>query len=515
MSKRKIALFLCATLIAGIFSGCGNSATKEKEKLTVMAVQLANHGDFDEMGFTKQIEEKLNIDIEWQLIQTEDIESKVSLACASGNLPDVMCILNDRMPSAVFMKYTADGTLLQLDDLIEEHGDNIKAMFENYPQMKSYSTAPDGHIYSLPQADIRSDNHERFPYKFYIRQSWLDNLNLEVPTTLEEFYQVLTAFRDDDPNGNGQQDEIPFAMPGIVDAYFGNWGLSFSWQTDLLGVDENGKVQFGYAADATRKGLTYLNRLTTQGLAEMMETENKFQSKVRSGVVGVFYGTDKYVVAGDDVGKEYTLIAPLSAEDGSTPVMSVSSCAYPNSVFITKKCENPETAMKFIDYLYSTEGSIAVDYGTEGEKLTKTEDGKYDWVDENSEVDRYTFAPGHALPYFRDDVYAASFVKRSDDEKILRELQDDELIEAIKETYLGKCEPKYELGVLLLDKQAADVEEKYYDAIKEYAVEMVNKFASGEINVETGWETYMEEINKKGLSELLAEYQRLYDAKQQ
>ena len=84
----------------------------------------------------------------------------------------------------------------------------------------------------------------------------------------------------------------------------------------------------------------------------------------------------------------------------------------------------------------------------------------------------------------------------------------------VKNVLAGKHEPKNEIGVMMLDKQAAEIEEKYYDAIKEYAIEMVNKFASGEVNVETGWEGYMEEINKKGLAELLTEYQRIYDAKQ-
>ena len=512
--KRKIALALCITLIVGIFAGCGKSESKDKEKLTVMAVQLANHGDFNEMGFTKQIEEELNVEIEWQLIQAEDIESKVALACASGNLPDVMCILDDRMPGSVFMKYTADGTLLQLDDLIDQYGENIKKMFETYPQTKTDSTAADGKIYSLPLVNVTSDNQLRFPYKLYIRQTWLDNLNLEVPTTLEQLYSVLTAFRDDDPNGNGQQDEIPLSMAGIPDAYFGNWGLSFSYNSGYLAVNDEGQVQYGYAADGTKKGLTYLNRLTTQGLAEMTDNDNKFQSKVRSGVVGVFYGLDKYVVAGDDVGKEYTMIAPLSAEDGSTPVMSVSNSVTPNAVFITKKCQNTETAMKFIDYLYSTEGSILVNYGADGEKVTKNGDGKYEWVEENADVDAYTYAPGHALPSLLDDKLKDAFLEISDDKKILREKQDDELELEVKNVLAGKHEPKNEIGVMMLDKQAAEIEEKYYDAIKEYAIEMVNKFANGEVNVETGWEGYMEEINKKGLAELLAEYQRIYDAKQ-
>lgn len=532
MLKRSMALALCLVLLVSAFCGCGSSTgknnaelkgntyvsgfpiVKQKEKLTVMGVQLANHGDFDEMGFTTEYEKLTNIDIEWQLIQAEDIESKVALACASGNLPDVMCILDDRLPNSIFMKYSADGTFIQLDKLIDEYAPNVKKMFETYPQTKVDTLAADGKIYSLPHVNVASDNQLRFPYKFYIRQTWLDNLNLEVPTTLEQFYQVLTAFRDDDPNGNGQPDEIPFAMAGIVDAYFGNWGMSFSYNTGYLAVDDNGKVHYAYAADATKKGLSYLNRLTSQGLAQMMDTDNKFQSKVRSGVVGAFYGLDKYVVAGDEVGEEYTMIAPLSAGDGSKPTISVSNSVVPNAVLITKACKNPSAAMRWIDYLYSTEGALLVNYGADGQKITKIEDGKYDYVKKNASVDSYTYAPGHSLPCLLDDTYYNAIIERDDSDKLLREKQDEELIADVKNILMGKYEPKNEIGVLMLDSQAATVEEKYYEVIREYAIEMVNKFASGELNVETGWETYIQEINKKGLSELLKEYQRIYDSKQ-
>ena len=121
---------------------------------------------------------------------------------------------------------------------------------------------------------------------------------------------------------------------------------------------------------------------------------------------------------------------------------------------------------------------------------------------------------GCILPSLLDDKLKNAFLEISDDKKILREKQDDELELEVKNVLAGKHEPKNEIGVMMLDKQAAEIEEKYYDAIKEYAIEMVNKFANGEVNVETGWEGYMEEINKKGLAELLAEYQRIYDAKQ-
>ena len=124
MRKRLLAIGLSVLMLMTTLCGCGGGSSsrknnaeligntyvsgfpivKEKETLKVMAVQLSNHGDFDEMSFTTAYEEMTNIDIEWTLVEPESIESAVSLALASGNLPDVFCILDNRVPQSVFLK---------------------------------------------------------------------------------------------------------------------------------------------------------------------------------------------------------------------------------------------------------------------------------------------------------------------------------------------------------------------------------------------------------------------------
>src|SRR5699024_41996 len=85
-----------------------------------------------------------------------------------------------------------------------------KRMFQQYPGSEGQITQLDGNIYSLPV--VNECYHCSVPNKFWINKTWLDNLGLEMPTTLDEFYDVLVAFRDQDANGNGDpNDEIPFA----------------------------------------------------------------------------------------------------------------------------------------------------------------------------------------------------------------------------------------------------------------------------------------------------------------
>ena len=96
---------------------------------------------------------------------------------------------------------------IALNDLIDQYCPNLKAEMAKRPGAEERITAPDGNIYSLPFLG-RSGNGW---INSFINQPWLDKLGLEMPTTLDEFYEVLKAFKTQDPNGNGIADEIPYA----------------------------------------------------------------------------------------------------------------------------------------------------------------------------------------------------------------------------------------------------------------------------------------------------------------
>ncbi len=74
---------------------------------------------------------------------------------------------------------------------------------------KDLITAPDGNIYALPQ--VNECYHCMYQQRMWIYKPWLDKLGLKMPTTTDEFYEVLKAFKTKDPNGNGKADEIPLS----------------------------------------------------------------------------------------------------------------------------------------------------------------------------------------------------------------------------------------------------------------------------------------------------------------
>ena len=528
--KRILAVLLVAAMVAGCCA-CGGSDSKtnnnplegntyvagfpivkEKEKLEIMTIKQVNHGDFDEMGFTKYYEDMTNIDIEWMVTTEAEYDSNLTLMFQSKNLPDVISLPLNIFGSDRLLEYSKKGDIIQLNDLIDKYAPNIKKLLETCPEFKAAATAADGKIYSLPTVQIDSENHERFPQKLYIRKTWLDNLGLDVPTTAEEFYDVLKAFKTGDPNGNGQPDEIPLATRGIDPSFFGSFGVSFNYNNDSLYVDDNGKVGFGYGCDATKEALAFYNRLYSLGLCENYDSDSKWKTKLKNGLVGVFYYLADFTVVGTDLEDEYVMIAPFDGSDKADPVMSVSGSYYPNAYLITNKCENPIAAIRWADYLYSTDGYFLLTYGQPGDMIEKDDNGHWNYTDYDRSKDRFTFTPGFVLPYYVDDETLSIFNNKDAAGMTDLEKASQELIEETKDTYYGKYEPKNLIWMLPYDDQALDVIDQYQDNIFEYASQMMGEFAFGYRNIDTEWDAYIAELNKKGLPLVLAEYQRLYDA---
>ena len=174
------------------------------------------------------------------------------------------------------MKYAANGQLVALDEYLD-YAPNLSALIEQDDAIRKGITMPDGHIYSCPQLNKTEGN---LIHHYWINKTWLDNLGLEAPTTVDELYDVLVAFRDNDPNGNGQKDEIPYCVVGkdyphrMFYDLLGSWGFgingvmdsdyAFSW----LDIDDAGKVRFIGREDKFKNMVEFYNKLWTEGLVD-------------------------------------------------------------------------------------------------------------------------------------------------------------------------------------------------------------------------------------------------------
>lgn len=185
------------------FNETGLPIVNEQVELTFLYVKGANMADFEENAMFQQMEKDTNVKINWQYAGDADWSEQKSLLLASGDLPDVFFGSNSLKDMDIATNLEL---FIPLEDYVEKYCPNIQAAWEAEPTMEKMVTNPDGHIYTLPGKKPLRPKGCDTPF---INQKWLDNLGLEMPTTVDEWYEVLKAFKEKDPNGNGVADEIP------------------------------------------------------------------------------------------------------------------------------------------------------------------------------------------------------------------------------------------------------------------------------------------------------------------
>ena len=305
--KKIVVLVVAVTMLAGSLVGCKGkevdttkdsakseetesnneeNVSKEREKLTIALQSNQYVTDYDDNYFTKMLEDALNVDLEFYMLPQDgtEVKTKVSLMVTSGSdMPDVIC--TDSLSPEMILDYGSKGALIPLNDYVN---DPTKAVnFNAIPEedreiMLSAMTSADMNMYGLPKYEPETWNLT--PNRMFVNEAWLKKLELDVPTTTDEYYDMLVAFRDKDPNGNGIQDEI-----GVYGMASGTYGTnvtrslmnSFVFFNGGLALDDAGeKVIAPYTTEEWLEGLKYMNKLYSENLlAASIFTDDDTQFK--------------------------------------------------------------------------------------------------------------------------------------------------------------------------------------------------------------------------------------------
>ena len=506
------------------------------EPLTIKAFICPNTAvkDYNDNEYTRWLTELTNISLELDIPPVADAQQKLNLMLASGDLPEVIIGCNIRLDQVQIL--ANQGLLLPLNDYIEEYGVEFKKVYEAYPQIEDLITMLDGKIYGLPH--VNDCYHCSMSQKMWVYQPWLDKLGLAVPTTTEEFYQMLKAFKEQDPNGNGEADEIPLSGTTFTN---GGWHSpidqfimnSFVYN-DLVTPNggrslilEDGTVKAAFTEPGWQEGLKYLNKLYSEGLIDPQAFTND-SSLIQQlgenadvpilGAVGAgWYGV--FTQNGGPSGrwKEYTPIAPLEGPSGmrQTPRTPFQPTGGQANFVITNQAQNPEAAFRLADVFYGFDSTTNSVFGVEGE----------DWV-RASDTD-VSIAGGKALysvlkvwggepqnrhwsqtvPTFRTNDYRMAQTYNADDplERWLFEWTRD-LMEPYGTT--DKAVPP-----LVFTEEQSKLFGELKTSIDTTMDEWFANFVIGNADVDADWETYLTTLNDTGLPQYLEIYQTAYDAK--
>ncbi len=304
-----------------------------------------------------------------------------NLMLASGDLPD---FIQEREGTLYYPggpdKAIADGVYLDLSDLIDKHAPNYKAWLKKNPTVSKLTITDSGKRWGMFHL---TDGPEPAWTGFVVRKDWLDELGLPVPVTLDDWYATLKAFKE--------KKKVPSPLLVFntgVPAY--NHIISaFDIGGEFFQV--NGKVKFGPTEPAYKDYLSLMAKWYKEGLVDpdfMGRTDPGFQilapsnlvATDKAGMFATIWGrtANAYIVRGEvKDNPKYWLQAVGAPKKTSRQQIHFNYPVYPvrMAVAITKACKDPVAAVKWLDQLYSTEGSNALNFGVLGDTYA-LKDGK-------------------------------------------------------------------------------------------------------------------------------------------
>ena len=387
--KKVISLLLALVMSVGMLAGCGGNAGIPKDATLKIGIpQSSNISSYEDNGFTKYLEEKTGVKIEFVYFASaaEEYKKQLALTCgAQEELPDIL--LGFDIGHYMINQYGEDGYFVDLTEYIDKYGENYKKAMEtlddeikDYVKEKSVNTN-DGAIYGLPRVICTaSDDIQSMTY---INKGWLDKLGLQIPTTIDELRNVLQAFKTQDPNGNGKQDEIPMIGAGGIQYYIINAFMHFD--SGRFNVTD-GKVWDPATTDEFRQALIYGNKLVKDELYSSLSFTVKTTTEIKNLIspqgepskVGIFCGLpSSYTSVDSDVLKDFVALPALGDATGQGGYTVVGERKISWTGFITKDCEYPELAMKFMDTFYTDDTISAQRHGVEGVDWTRKEGKNY------------------------------------------------------------------------------------------------------------------------------------------
>ena len=317
----------------------------------------------------KAINEAVNIDLEMSIMTAADADNKLNVRVAGGDIPDVFTLSHNQ-----YLEYAKRGVLLDLYPNQDQLSNVPVLLGEDWDE-----PAIDGKLYGLKNLATMGSRYRTY----WIRQDWLDALDLKMPTTLDEFVEVAKAFTFNDPDGNQRNDTYGLTGNGMAGfaPLFGAFGVPLSAGDAQRGefYVEDGNVQNTLYAPGMKEALGFMNDLVSAGVVEPEMIANK-EAQVRAaafqGKVGIAYLPWPSVMKNEFI-EEWKTINP-AAEWVQMPAIEgpygrsnnawdvVTATKTVVSHKVANDPEKLERILRMLNFLASPEGYNLVMYGIEG-----------------------------------------------------------------------------------------------------------------------------------------------------
>ncbi|MBO5069163.1 MAG: extracellular solute-binding protein [Roseburia sp.] len=403
--KKLTALVLTAMMAVSSLAACGNtkeqenadsgkvqeesSETKEQsggqtedaasneivfpleENMTFSMFAMMNgETSYNDVWAWQELERRTNVSFDLTEVTAAEASEKINLLLSSGDYPEVFF----KAGGLDCDKYGQDeGVLLPLEDLIREYAPDLTAILDE-KDLWNEVAATDGHVYVMPSITY---TELKDSWMLSYNEVWLDNLGLEAPTNIDEFYDVLKAIKEQDANGNGDpDDEIPLVC--CSDAFYIRCLFPYLATEGVIYMPfylcmNGNEMSFYPTSEEFKEILAVLAQWYEEGLIDKAAFTQTYEEYFAIGKSSEQYG----FIWGDPegaVGERYNQYAYLDPVEGSKG-LAVNSGVVKSGLSITDKCENPEVVVAWCNQFYQMDTLIMANNGQEGVDWEYDENG--------------------------------------------------------------------------------------------------------------------------------------------
>lgn len=481
------------------------------------------------------IQKRADVKIDWTVVcgNGDEIKAQYLAKMSSGNYPDILQWQhNNDYVGGVNQMYN-DGIIIPLNDLIDQgYMPNLKKILEENPSIANEMMNDDGQYLYVTAINPMTTDADRAGITWWglmLRQDWLDNVGLEVPTTIDEWYEVLVAFRDGDPNGNGEQDEIPF---DAASAGLNLFQPAFGFMDGIFIDPTTGKVNYGQYSQQYKAYLETMSKWYAEGLIKNVfdADGNPIPSadgdqNIYADLSGSFKALSNYweqrlpqLLTKNPNADFIEASWPVYVNDSSIKYGDYTGISHVDryTACISTSCEHPEVAARLLDEMLSDEGTINTTWGIEDGTNEFRDDkrGCYS-VDENG--NKYINDWGKEVEPFYDGNFARQYMFAMSHVCFPRFGGGDFTMATREENYVrssylwADCNDSLAFpSAVTLSQDAQKEAAAGLDDMGAYIKEMTVKFITGEEPL-TNFDNYIDTLQKMGMDDLIAAYQAAYD----
>ncbi len=516
-SSLAVLILVVFAVLALTLSGCsgknetagGESATLEcwAQLNSAVALSVTNLAD---TPLLKEIMKKTGINVKYIHPPQGQGEEAFNLLLASGDMPDIIEYNWYGFPGGPD-KAINDGFITSLNDLIPQHAPNLHKYLQENPDVDKMLKTNSGNYYVFPF--IRGDEYLLVFKGPIVRADWLEELNIKEPETIDDWYNMLKAFRDK----KGASAPLAFKYEDLSTGIFGG---AFGVKKDFY--VENGKVKYGPVEPGYKDFLITLNKWYKEGLLDKnfaSADTNSIHANVlsdKTGAIFGFLGSDmgKLVSAADSkpgfklLGVKYpTLKAGERPKFGHRDI----AYSYSTSAAISAGSDKKELAARFLDYGYGSEGHMLYNFGIEGESYKINENGYPEYTDlilKNPDGWSIT----QALAMYTRSVNGGPIIqdKRYMEQYLTLEEQRNAL-----ETWMDTDTIKYNLPRVVPKSEDSSEFQRIMNDVKTKGDEMLLKFILGVESIDK-FDDYVKSMKDLGIDRVIEIQQaalELYESK--